>query len=1075
MKKLISLSFCIIALIVMLTVSSFASAENTGTLGEDISWSFDESSGKLTITGVGKTKSYDGVATPFDTNIINNKIKSVEISDGITGIGTGLFKDCNSLKEVSFPESLISIGMSAFENCINLAQADLPSQLETIGKNAFKNSGLTEVTVLRGISYGDGVYEACGELNVAHISNSLRYLPAYIFANSSLETVYGGKKLERIGKGAFRGCSDLFEIDCTNINTFDEDCFYGCKLNNVEIGNTDIWANKKFANGNSNPVSWAKYVLSEGRQVTDISVFSADKISAYAFFRMKGIKSITIGPNVKSLGKSCFEECYGVESIAVLNEKITGLSLSTFEGSFTNKFKTYVSTVPYDSVLKEFPESLENIKINIYSAAEAKTYPCLKGEEFDITYTQLKKGEHTHIFIPTVTDIKVRANCQENGTADMVCPICFETKSMSIPKTEHIKSRYTLVPSTVGADGSETYACSFCGEKDVTVIPQIADIKLFGENTVYGCDNPVIHIKDRTGKTLSVLDYTYKSYPDFDNHCTIVTFKGKYSGVVTKNFDVIPESIFAYVDMDSSSKEISVKPVYRSLPYEAKLHIYLEKGNEEKNEVAVLDVTPDIANGYVINNLEPHTHYKLTLVTSSGDKFSGSSSHKLHTDLSEDREPTSITEATCTKNGTIIYDCDFCNYQKKVIVPRLGHIPDENKVPSREVYPCTSYTLYTKCKRCKYTIATESVSAEKEHSFVAGTVTKGGLWCTGTKELVCSVCGEKTIDEVYHAVSGVSIPKETYAYTGSAIKPKVTVECFNYKSLDSSNYSVSYSNNVDAGTATITVTLRGNYSGKITKTFKISKSVPQVVVTLSEGPYYFMSEDPVTPKPVVKDKDGVVFVQNLHYKLTYSNNTMPGIAKVKITFIGNFSGSVEKTFKIAPDKVEKISAYDVKTTSAGISWTISDNASYYRLQQSTDGKSWKTVVTTSDTNYTVKGLTGGKKYYFRVCSLDSSKSVASSYVSVQTQTLCSAPSIKLASSKSKTATVTITKVSGASKYMIYKSTDNKTWTKAGDTTKLTYELTKLTGGKKIYVKVVAVNAYGKASAYSSVKAVTVKK
>ena len=64
---------------------------------------------------------------------------------------------------------------------------------------------------------------------------------------------------------------------------------------------------------------------------------------------------------------------------------------------------------------------------------------------------------------------------------------------------------------------------------------------------------------------------------------------------------------------------------------------------------------------------------------------------------------------------------------------------------------------------------------------------------------------------------------------------------------------------------------------------------------------------------------------------------------------------------------------------------------------------------------------------------------------------------------------------GAKGYLIYLSANNKKWTKKGSTTKTSVSISKLTGGKKIYVKVIAVNQYGVSSTASAVKAVTVKK
>ena len=126
--------------------------------------------------------------------------------------------------------------------------------------------------------------------------------------------------------------------------------------------------------------------------------------------------------------------------------------------------------------------------------------------------------------------------------------------------------------------------------------------------------------------------------------------------------------------------------------------------------------------------------------------------------------------------------------------------------------------------------------------------------------------------------------------------------------------------------------------------------------------------------------------------------------------------------------------------------------------------------------YSVKKLTAGKKYQYRVVALSGSKKAFSEVSAVlKTDTRTAAPVITLKSSKSKTAAVSWKKVTGASKYVVYVSANEKKWTKATTTTKLAYNFTKLTGGKKIFVKVYAVNAYGEKSTASAVKSVTVKK
>ncbi len=100
---------------------------------------------------------------------------------------------------------------------------------------------------------------------------------------------------------------------------------------------------------------------------------------------------------------------------------------------------------------------------------------------------------------------------------------------------------------------------------------------------------------------------------------------------------------------------------------------------------------------------------------------------------------------------------------------------------------------------------------------------------TGTSEDPYSnVASSAVIDE---------IPDQTY--TGSAITPVVTVKDGETTLEKGTEYTVTYSNNTNVGTATVTVTGIGNYSGTITTTFNIIKATPAYTVpanlTATEG------------------------------------------------------------------------------------------------------------------------------------------------------------------------------------------------------------------------------------------------
>ena len=77
----------------------------------------------------------------------------------------------------------------------------------------------------------------------------------------------------------------------------------------------------------------------------------------------------------------------------------------------------------------------------------------------------------------------------------------------------------------------------------------------------------------------------------------------------------------------------------------------------------------------------------------------------------------------------------------------------------------------------------------------------------------------KSIIDISSYPYEINLEKKSYPYTGKAIKPAVKVQ-----GLSAQNYTVTYSNNTKIGTATVTVTAKGDkYTGKIQTTFEITK------------------------------------------------------------------------------------------------------------------------------------------------------------------------------------------------------------------------------------------------------------
>ena len=70
----------------------------------------------------------------------------------------------------------------------------------------------------------------------------------------------------------------------------------------------------------------------------------------------------------------------------------------------------------------------------------------------------------------------------------------------------------------------------------------------------------------------------------------------------------------------------------------------------------------------------------------------------------------------------------------------------------------------------------------------------------------------------------VTLGQTSYEYTGSEIKPELTVTLDEENLTEDTDYKISYSNNIRVGQASVTVTGIGDYTGSITKNFTITEA-----------------------------------------------------------------------------------------------------------------------------------------------------------------------------------------------------------------------------------------------------------
>ena len=252
-------------------------------------------------------------------------------------------------------------------------------------------------------------------------------------------------------------------------------------------------------------------------------------------------------------------------------------------------------------------------------------------------------------------------------------------------------------------------------------------------------------------------------------------------------------------------------------------------------------------------------------------------------------------------------------------------------------------------------------------------------------------------------------------YTGNAITPAVTVTVNGTTLTAGTDYSVSYANNTNAGTASVTVTGIGDYTGTVTKEFTINPKSVTPDVTLSATSYTY---DGKAKKPGVTVKDGSkTLTEGTDYKVTYaSGRTDAGTYNVKVTLQGNYSGSKKVSFTInkAPQTVTATAASPIY---AGKATTITVSGNQGTVTYSSSDTSIATVTKAGK----VTGKKAGTVTISAVSAATDNYKQKTVKVTVKVIAMPAATSKAAAANKAGGINVAWKKVSGATGYKIYRN------------------------------------------------------
>ena len=263
--------------------------------------------------------------------------------------------------------------------------------------------------------------------------------------------------------------------------------------------------------------------------------------------------------------------------------------------------------------------------------------------------------------------------------------------------------------------------------------------------------------------------------------------------------------------------------------------------------------------------------------------------------------------------ATAVYvGADGGNYetlQQTVTITKINCSHDITEVRDRVEAACeqNGYSGDTYCTVCGEMIAAGSVIPALGHEYTSEVTKKPTVDAEGERTYTCSRCGNTYIEPIPKEIPEglwVSGLPSSVTYTGSAVMPE-GIRVYHGSTLlrEKAEYTISYKNNTNVGTAQVIVSGKGSYKGKATAEFTIEavdfstdSNISAFVATAAETGKNL--------KPaVIVTWNGKKLKEKKDYTLSYDANIKSPSAEgynVTINGTGNYKGVIVRKFRVAP-------------------------------------------------------------------------------------------------------------------------------------------------------------------------------
>lgn len=796
-----------------------------------------------------------------------SNLEHFTLSEGLTDIGNDAFMGCVNLSDFVMPNSVEHIGDTAFASCGKIKNINISENVKSIGNEAFSwCTSLENITVSENNNFyssKDGVlfnkdkttliqYPIGNERTEYTVLDSVTNIDnKAFFSSNNLQKLKVSDKVTNIGNEVFFGSNKLriYGYEGSYIQTYAEQEYLNFSIlnENYKIYSENIEGGSVLYDEQNGSIVDCDTYVTKAIIPDTINRTKITSIGPDAFFLCKKLEYIELPETITKLEESAFNYCSNLKSIDIPN------SIKSIESFCFRNCKKLNDVVIPDSVESfgenvfyscdtltsvKFPNTLTSIKEGTFSF-------CFNLQDVVIPESVTSIDDYAFVSCTSLSNIKLPNNLKNIGTKAFAN--CTNLKTLTVPRNvssigaDIFYNCNDITLNVYGGSVGLSYAKANSIKYNVLDAVNISDknvtVTFDKENYEYTSAQirPIIEVKYNDIKLTENVDYLVSYGENINAGLGSVTIKGidGYSGEITKQFNIVKKSIIednVILEKDTyeyTSNEIrpnvtvkvDEKTLTENKDYTISYSDNIMPGEGKITVTGIGNYGGEIVKTFNIEKI----NLKDENVTIENDSY-------LYT--SNEIKPNVIVkvndkELILNTDYTISYDNNINEGQGSVLVKGIGIYQGtvtktfkivKDDISSKAIKLSYTSTTYTGAKKCP-TVSISGLIKDVDYTVSYGSNTNAGngtVIIQGKGLYKGSITKTFTIAKASITKKSAKLSYTTATYSGKKRLPSASVSGLKYKR----DFVIS-GGKTSIGKGYVYIKGTGNYTGTITKSFKI--------------------------------------------------------------------------------------------------------------------------------------------------------------------------------------------------------------------------------------------------------------